>query len=360
MEKIDESINLIPKQENNKKKKIHSITGIKMIALFLVFVWHINIVKEPDLGARACEILFICSGFCMAYNYYDKNFLGTIFEGIDFFIKRIRKFYILYLLTMVIAMFFLVNFKGYILNKALLIMGLFNALLIQTWCTGTFNGASWFLGTLIFCYFCTPFILSIIKKNEKYKKMIILFLSILGIRLILEYIRLNFPGIVSFSLHTFPLIRMLEYFLACIAGVFFSKVKNNIENIKNIKYIFSICELLVLIMYVLFVIKYNNIWYRGVFSFLGIIMIFLFSFQKGIISEILGCKMIQAFSKYEMEFFLIHQVVINFISLRIQSKVAIFIYSFILTSCFSFVYKKIYIFIKDKINLKLKSRRKQI
>ncbi len=357
MENLNTDINLVPK---NEKNRIYSITGIKMIALFLVFIWHINIVKTPDLGARACEILFICSGFCMAYNYYDKNFLGTIFEGINFFTKRIKKFYILYLITMVLAMFFLVKYKGYILNKALIIIGLFNTLLIQTWCTGTFNGASWFLGTLMFCYFCTPFILSIIKKNENYKKMIMLFLAILSIRLILEYIRLNFPGIVSFSLHTFPLIRMLEYFLACIAGVSFLKFRVNIENIKNVRFIFSLCELVALSMYIFLVVKYNNVWYRGIFSLLGIIVIYLFSFQKGIISKLLGLKIIQEFSKYEMEFFLIHQVVINFISLKVQSKAKIFIYSFILTSILSFVYKKIYIFIKDKANLKLKSRRTQI
>ena len=359
MEKISENNNLVSKKVNNKKEKIYSITGIKMIALFLVFIWHINIVKTPDLGARACEILFICSGFCMAYNYYDKNFFGTIFEGIYFLKKRIKKFYILYLITMIVAMIFLVKYKGYILNKSFIIIGAFNVLLIQTWCTSTFNGASWFLGTLMFCYFCTPFILSIIRKNDNYKKMIILFLGIFSIRMILEYIRLNFPGILSFSLHTFPLIRMLEYFLACIVGVLFLKFRDNIENSKNVKVIFSICELLVLTIYIFLVVKYNKIWYRGFFSFLGIIMIFIFSFQKGIISKILGCKVIQEISKYEMEFFLIHQIVINFISLKIQSKVEILIFSFILTSILSFTYKKVYIFISDRINAKIESRRSQ-
>ncbi len=54
------------KQDGNKDKpRINSLTAFKVLALLAVFIWHCELLSYPDLGARACEILFICSGFCM-------------------------------------------------------------------------------------------------------------------------------------------------------------------------------------------------------------------------------------------------------------------------------------------------------
>ena len=300
-----------------KKERINTITGIKILALLAIFVWHCNVLKKPDLGARACEILFICSGFCMAYNYYKTDFQGNIYEAIQFVLKRIKKFYPLYIITMLISMFYLVCYKGYILNGALMTTGIFNILLIQSWCTGTFNGAAWFLSALMFCYFCTPFILSILRECNR-KKKIYLFIAVLFIRLALEYIRISYPSIISFSLHSYPLVRMLEYFLACIMGSFFIDMKEKLDEYLTIKsknkytILFNILEVLGLVSYISAVILFDNIWYRGLFVLIGLILISIYAFQKGIISKILSNKFFTKVSKYEMEFFLWHQVIINF------------------------------------------------
>ena len=276
----------------------------------------------------------------MAYNYSYVGFQGTIYEAIRFVTKRIKKFYVLYIITMLIALIFLIKFKGYILNGALMTMGLLNILLVQSWCTGTFNGASWFLSALLFCYFCTPFIMSILSKLDK-KKKCILFIAILIIRLFLEYARIQFPGILSFSLHSYPLIRMIEYFLACIVGSCFSELKDKLsdKNIKNRFIIFSALELLSLITYVFLTIKYNEIWYRGIYVFIGLILIFIYAFEEGFISKLISNKLILYFAKYEMEFFLWHQVIINILMVKGFSSFRLFIVSFILTIIISYIYQ---------------------
>lgn len=45
--------------------------------LFLIFCWHTpenpgGVIGKPivDIGARACEVLFVISGFLVEYNHY--------------------------------------------------------------------------------------------------------------------------------------------------------------------------------------------------------------------------------------------------------------------------------------------------
>lgn len=47
-----------------EKTMINSLTGIKVIALLLLFVHHSSLPKLPfELGSRMCELLFVISGF---------------------------------------------------------------------------------------------------------------------------------------------------------------------------------------------------------------------------------------------------------------------------------------------------------
>ena len=56
------------------KQMINSLTGIKVIALLLLFIHHSSMPKLPfELGSRMCELLFVISGFLVGYNKYNKN-----------------------------------------------------------------------------------------------------------------------------------------------------------------------------------------------------------------------------------------------------------------------------------------------
>jgi len=324
-----------------EKHKINSITGLKILLLLAIFIWHCGILKAPDVGARACELLFICSGFCMAYNYYQKKFEGTIYEATQFTLKRLKKFYILYIITMILAIIYSVFCKGYRIDGNLIAKTILNVLLLQPWWKlETFNGASWFIAVLTFCYFCTPFIFSILKKYSKQRNWI--FFIILSIRLLIEFGYTHCPSIIYFSMHTYPIVRMLEYFLACIIGIFFLEIAENQEE-KNQKgkIIIAISEIIVVFAYLFFVIYYNNVLYRGIFVLLGLGLVFIIALENGIISKILSNKCILWLAKYEMEIFLLHQVVINFIEeLGIYRWNLVFI-SFVITLVLAITYKKL-------------------
>lgn len=332
-------------EKNSKLPKIYSITGLKVIVLLCIFIWHWQIVSSPDLGARGCELMFICSGFCIAYNYYNKQMDGTIFEAFNFAKVRLKKFYVLYIITMLFALLWLHLYRNFGLTLYNCVQFFFNVTLTQIFFgSSTFNGASWFLTVLLFCYFCTPFILAIIKKCDKKKLgLLFLFLFLLLLRLFLEYINLNLPPLFSTSLHTNPFIRLLEYFISCIAGTYFLLIKQrDIKiNIKNNSFLlWSIVEVFVVLLYVCLVIYGNSFLYRGFYSFLGLILVFVIAFQKGIVSSFLSNKLFLCFAKYELEFYLVHRVVIfYFENLSIPYREII---SFIVMVIIAIVYKRIY------------------
>lgn len=56
--------------KNKNQNRIKSLDGLKVIMLFLIFCWHTpenpgGVIGKPivDIGARACEVLFVISGF---------------------------------------------------------------------------------------------------------------------------------------------------------------------------------------------------------------------------------------------------------------------------------------------------------
>lgn len=89
------------------QNRINSLDGIKAIMLVLIFCWHTPTnpsfpFSEPivDLGARMCEVLFVTSGFLVAYNHYENTMPITLKDSLKYVLSKIKKFgqYILLLL----------------------------------------------------------------------------------------------------------------------------------------------------------------------------------------------------------------------------------------------------------------------
>lgn len=292
---------------DENKKRIKSISGLKVVFLFLIYIWHCNLFSRPDLGARGCEIMFLCSGFCIGYNYYKKNIESSISSAYNFAKVKADKFYLLYVVTMIIGLLWLMIFKNLSLSKFNILQLLFNLSFTQVWAgASSFNAASWFLAVLVFCYFCTPFILEIIKKCDQKNLKSILILSII-LRLLIEYININHFPLLNISIHTNPFVRLLEYFMACIVGTLFY-----LNQKKEIKHI-SIVEITVFISYILLIFIFDTSIYRGIYCIIELMIIYVFAMEKGIISRFLSSEIFQKLSKYELEFYLFHQVIIQLV-----------------------------------------------
>ena len=198
------------KQIGNRQRPIGSLNGLKVIAMLLLFWHHSTIPKLPvDIGARTCEFLFVASGFLVAYNYFYIDRPATWKESFRYAYSKVIKFWPLHFFTMLLVMGVKVR---PIFTFTNLITAILNSLLLQAWSPYpevyfSYNGASWFLSALIFCYFMSPLLLQFIKKV---KKSIGLFIIVFIIRYMVEYTAVLYSGqFLNLQIHTSPIVRFL-------------------------------------------------------------------------------------------------------------------------------------------------------
>jgi len=211
-----EKISLIQNNINSKRRaKLNYIAFIKFLAMIKLIKWHIYSWKSKpiDYGARMCEILFIASGFLVGYNYYKRNMPCDYKTSFNYSYKHLRTFYPLEFIVTIYG-FCNNQRKKYNLTTFEILIG--ELLMIKSWSrykdlAAYFNGISWFLSVLLFCYFLVPILLQGIKNL---KISFILFFIVAFIRVATEEVILN--GSINFfdaHFHRGPIIRLLEFYI---------------------------------------------------------------------------------------------------------------------------------------------------
>ena len=75
------------KQSEKRQRPIESLTGLKVIAMLLLFWHHSTIPKlSVELGARTCEFLFVVSGLLVGYNYFYILYLNYLLYLLLYFV----------------------------------------------------------------------------------------------------------------------------------------------------------------------------------------------------------------------------------------------------------------------------------
>lgn len=79
-------------------KRISSLDGLKAIMMLSIFCWHTppnpaSPLGEPaaDLGARACEVLFVASGFLIGYRHYDRLITASLKRTWDYVSAKVAR-----------------------------------------------------------------------------------------------------------------------------------------------------------------------------------------------------------------------------------------------------------------------------
>ena len=233
------------KQDIQKKlHRLYYISFIKFISMIAIIKWHISIwkVKPIDYGARMCEFLFTSSGFLVGYNYFNNPFEASYYQSFLYSYKHLKAFYPFYLINTFVDMFIhrkvVINFLTYI--EILII----NILLLQSWSrykefVPCFNGHTWFLSSLLFCYFLSPFLLKGIKTM---RRSLILFSIISLVRILGEEIIINGAiNLFDADFHYGPIIRLLEFYIGMLTVPLYFFIKLYLDNFKGNK-IYSSAE----------------------------------------------------------------------------------------------------------------------
>ena len=297
-----------------RRRKLYYIALIKFLAMIKIIKWHVIIwTKKPiDYGARMCEILFISSGFLVGYNYYSHPLPCTYVSSVKYVYKHLRSFYPLEMINTLYG-FFLYKGKSFNLTEIEILIS--NLLLMKSWSrfsqlASCFNGISWFLSALIFCYFLTPILL---KAIEKWKSSLILFFLISALRIsIEEFINKGALNMFDVHFHRGPIIRLLEFFLGLLMIPTYFSLKskiNKFENNKWFKIIFTFIQIFLFICSYYLMLIYNNILSRCYFVLIFCVFIFISGFDYGYLSDCISNRICQDIMSCQMEMYLLQNTI---------------------------------------------------
>lgn len=206
----------------NKRTKINSLNGLKVIFFLTIFMMHANgawsFQVSYILPASAVTGFFVLSGFGVGYNYLDKEI------DYSYVFKKIKQVYPIYIFSLILAApvvyYFSVMQNGEKLIDCVKWLPV-DLLFLQSWTNSpmNWNGVAWFLSDIVFCYFLTPYIIKGIQKIRK--KHLIQFI----ILILLPYLQSLFiwySGKIGFAVdgYTYPLSRVFDYSM----GIFLASI----------------------------------------------------------------------------------------------------------------------------------------
>lgn len=291
------------------------MAGLKVIALLLLFWWHSPIPNpNVDIGARVCEFFFVVSGFLVSYNYSNKMVPATWNESCLYVKKKLSKMWSLHFVAFFICLSLMPISD--IFSMRIAFEALINLFLLQSWSIDSrtffsFNGTSWFLSSILFCYFLSPFLL---KTANTRRRAVISLIIAFSLRFLIEKQQILFgTEITAWNLHVSPVVRGLEFYV----GLALYPISLWFRDLLNRKYsqaISSLTEIIITLITLVLVVIQEGHWMRAEFVCVFCIMIVVYSWDMGIISNVLSTYIFKFFEHIEFEFFILHQAIIKVVN----------------------------------------------
>jgi peptidoglycan/LPS O-acetylase OafA/YrhL len=209
-------------QVDIRRERINSLFGLKVVALAIVFGWHLGVFTRPDLGARMVEFFFACSGVLEAMRHFG-TYSYTLEETYENFKRRLAKIYPVHLLTFVLAVILgQLGVTAWVFSRNK-VAGVLSLFMLQVWDARTmfaFNGVSWFLCDLLICYAFTPFMSYVVQRargeGDGWQRVWLLLTLTIALRVVIDIAVGH--GAVAIAVHTFPPVRLLDYFMVYVCG----------------------------------------------------------------------------------------------------------------------------------------------
>lgn len=341
---------------------LNSLTSFRFIAAIMVFIFHLNVLKQYQLGSAGVQFFFVLSGFILAYNYHSKFSELNKISIKKFYKARFAKVYPIHVLTFLISapiVLLYFNPEGLYFIK-LAFMSAINLLLVQSFIPiqstyFNFNGVSWTLSVEAFFYLTFPFLLWAFTKLKVSQNIIKSLLVFFVVWVVLFQLNRNLNEDNHFyiwMLHIFPLARLFEFSTGMLLGLIF--IKNSEKTILN-KKIINVLELLCLLLFVGLLLiseKLDVGTVRGVYFVpLWCLLIYIFAHQGGLISKIISNKLFVYLGEISFSFYMIHQLVIQYIAfLELESTL-----NFILCFAISlFLSSILYYFYEEPLRKKIR------
>ena len=273
-------------------------------------------IKPIDFGARMCELLFVASGFLVGYNYYKTPMDADFKTSVKYLWKKIRVIWPLHIIVLLLVINR--NYESLAGHFDATMGGTLaaNAFLLQAWSNKSavyfsFNGVTWFLSAILFCYALSPFLLLSIRKKRYAAVAFVLFATI---RIVLDIWAKNGAKVFPLDFHVNPVIRCLEFGMGMTVVPFVFLIKEKLDAHQHkvwFKSTFTIVEIGLPILTYFLMLWYEGVWTRGTFALLFVAVIFLSAFDYGYIACLCHFSAVQKVFACELEMF-IPQTILNY------------------------------------------------
>ena len=286
---------------------IKSLQSIRFILILLVFIHHYFGIKQ--FGYYPVAFFFILSGFLMSLGYVGKV-TGETFSYKKFLIKRLVHIYPLNFIGLIVFLFF-----SYLYCRDISLRPIIpDVLLLQTWWRAyilTGNRVCWFLADIVFCYFMFPLLI------RKFMKLTRLYLFLFILMLICYFVLINYT---FFNDHYFiyfcPLSRIIDFSFGIWLYLLFKKVTPIINSHLTFRY--SLIEVIAVSVNIAFLILFRYIperfslasyfWLPSMFM---ILVLAINHEKEGVVTKILGNKLLFYMGGISFSFYVFHDIVIK-------------------------------------------------
>ncbi len=302
---------------------IKPLTSLRFFFALMVFFSHIQFIEADDViltklyksifyeGYLGVSFFFMLSGFILSFAYKNKLTQYKISYK-EFLIARIARIYPLHLFTLLIAI--PLSLSGFFTSQVLWIGKLIiNMFLLQSFIPSSsiffsFNSPSWSISNEMFFYILFPFLISIYFKNKRTVYLSLLFLLLIPIGIFFSP-----ENLIHRLFYINPFFRIADFILGVLLyNLYESKI---LENYFKSRFKATMLEFSSVGLLFLFFIFHDFIpqGYRySVYYWIPMIII-IFSYQSGYLSEILSNRVLIILGEISFSFYLIHQLVIRYI-----------------------------------------------
>lgn len=291
---------------------IKELTSLRFILILVIFFHH-ALPSYPGGGDMGVACFFVLSGFCYALGY-GRKVKAADFDYRVFLKSRLAKFYPLHWITMLIAIPVSLDAGQGWKNGA--ILGV-NALLMQSWFPlssvyYSFNGVSWFLSDMLFLVAVFPFLSRVLDRGTGRWMLLLPASAVYCVLCIFTPADLR-----NAVLYINPLVRLCDFTVGILAGMWYLRLKENVsvtESVQRHKMLFrivSVASFLGLLSMSVFIPEQYTLMAFMFWPATVLMLIFIALNPGGLLST----PLLQRLGQISFPFYMIHQLVIRYISL---------------------------------------------
>lgn len=319
---------IIMVQDNNSSNRADQLQFLRFCAFFLIFLWHVDRYVPywfpHDKGAlNAVVFFFILSGVVTGYSTCGKEVVFSFGATKQHLLGKIKKVYPLYFVTTLFAVAYS-GLPSYIANydyqnvwtKVSQLVK--NLLLLQSWFPEgyyAYNGVGWFLSSIMFLYLLNVPLAACmtgIRKKKNWRCIVgAIFCGTVGLTVLYNYVLRGTN--MEFTTYILPPSRLGEYICGLCIGYTVRSVMDKVPSGTVYKIVFSCAEIAAIALWINAMYRPMAAWHDKVVHWLlpNLLLLTVFTFGKGILSDLFKIKILRHLGDLTFECFLIHQVLIH-------------------------------------------------